>query len=158
MSTKTKRALILPADQPPPLEKTIVNGRRTPTYALAWFCDPERLYRNLGRAEIEVTGEPWHLWDVVSNRYWRFEDNCGYGLSPIPHQTDDGNFYLVAMFNGAEANHLERIKDIANDPLIQGARIAMGVDGDPELEKTLKWHLWPPRVLHLKMEDVAAVQ
>ncbi|KZV87591.1 hypothetical protein EXIGLDRAFT_200185 [Exidia glandulosa HHB12029] len=33
----------LPRDQPPPKCASIVNGRRTPEYALAWRCNPRKL-------------------------------------------------------------------------------------------------------------------
>jgi hypothetical protein len=51
----------------------------------------------------------------------------------------NGNFYLIAMFNERNADHLERVRDVAGDPLIQSARMAFGVNLDPTLEETLQW-------------------
>ena len=55
----------------------------------------------------------------------------------------DGNYYLIAMFNDKIADHVNRVRDVAGDPLIQSARISMGVDQDPSLEATLQWFRWP---------------
>ena len=55
----------------------------------------------------------------------------------------DGNYYLIAMFNNKNADHLKLVCDIERDPLIQSARVSMGVDKDPSLEATLQWFRYP---------------
>jgi hypothetical protein len=47
------------------------------------------------------------------------------------------------MFNEPDANHITRIRNLAQDPLIESARISMGVDKDKSLEQTLQWFRWP---------------
>ena len=47
------------------------------------------------------------------------------------------------MFNIREADHIARAHNATEDPIIQAARVAMGVDQDPLLEKTLQWYRWP---------------
>ncbi|KAE9389136.1 hypothetical protein BT96DRAFT_1025158 [Gymnopus androsaceus JB14] len=37
-----------PLDQPPPYRGTMVKGKKTPLYGLAWVCSPQDLSRNLG--------------------------------------------------------------------------------------------------------------
>jgi hypothetical protein len=36
-----------PLNDPPPAFGTVVNGRRTPKYILAWVCPEHELYKNL---------------------------------------------------------------------------------------------------------------
>jgi hypothetical protein len=65
-----------------------------------------------------------------------------FGLRPLPYPGQDGNFYLIAMFNDPDADHATRVGDVAGDPLIQAARISMGVDADPAVDETLQWFRW----------------
>ncbi|KAJ7720815.1 hypothetical protein B0H16DRAFT_1603962 [Mycena metata] len=82
--------------------------------------------------------------DVVSEK-WRAcsPSQFGYSLKPIPYPGAGDYFYLIVMFNDRYADHLTRVLNAAEDPLIQAARIAMGVDLDPTLEATLQWIRWP---------------
>ena len=43
------------------------------------------------------------------------------------------------MFNTADAEHATRVLNVDIDPLIQAAKISMGVDKDEEVKKTLAW-------------------
>jgi hypothetical protein len=79
---------------------------------------------------------------------------CSFGLAPIPYPALDGNFYLIAMFNKPNANHLTRVRDLAEDPLIKSARVAMGVDRDESVEKTLQWVRWPLNWLHAEARQL----
>lgn len=65
------------------------------------------------------------------------------GLAPLPFLGMDGNYYLIAMFNESVADHHNRVCNMAEDPLIESARVCMGVDKDPSLEATLQWFRWP---------------
>ena len=47
------------------------------------------------------------------------------------------------MFKEPDANHVARVGNLAQDPLIECARRSMGVDQDESLEKTLQWFRWP---------------
>lgn len=47
------------------------------------------------------------------------------------------------MFNTANAEHATRVLNVDTDPLIQAAKISMGVDKDEEVEKTLAWFRFP---------------
>ncbi|KAJ7773691.1 hypothetical protein DFH07DRAFT_801545 [Mycena maculata] len=126
-----------PVEDTPPVLGVIQNGRPTPKYALAWVCERHAFYKNLGEGIGYI-----NCWGRVS-RNWSTSPITDYGLAPIPFSAPDGNFYLVAMFNKEKANHIERVRDLAGDPLINSARVAMGVDRDPLLEKTLQWVRWP---------------
>ncbi|KAJ6474747.1 hypothetical protein C8R45DRAFT_381826 [Mycena sanguinolenta] len=130
-----------PFDHPPPRCGELVNGRPTPTYALAWVCPARTFYKNLGGGELGKVDD-CNFTDVVSKK-WRACPKFEPGLKPIPYPGVDGNFYLIAMFNERDADHLNRVLDVAGDPLIQSARICMGVDLDPTLEDTLQWIRFP---------------
>ncbi|KAJ7094027.1 hypothetical protein B0H15DRAFT_831635, partial [Mycena belliarum] len=130
-----------PVEQPPPLLGVIENGRPTPSYVLAWVCDSTTFFKNLGGGELGKV-DYCNFSDVVSNN-WRTRPKFGFGLHPIPYPGTDGNFYLIVMFNDSEANHIARVRNLTEDPLIASARVAMGVDQDKSLEKTLQWLRWP---------------
>ncbi|KAJ7350545.1 hypothetical protein DFH08DRAFT_861721 [Mycena albidolilacea] len=134
-----------PVTEPPLLRGELVNGRPTPTYALAWVCSSLKFYKNLGGGELGKVDD-CNFSDVVTEKWHacpKFDRPPG--LEPIPYPGMNGNFYLIAMFNERNADHLERVRDVAGDPHIQSARMAMGVNLDPTLEKTLQWIRWPPR-------------
>ncbi|KAJ7714245.1 hypothetical protein DFH07DRAFT_900173 [Mycena maculata] len=140
----TKRATFpfrRPVGQPPPLFGVIENGRSTPKYVLAWVCNPTTFFKNLGGGELGKV-HYCNFSDVVSKN-WRTRPKFGFGLRPLPYPGPDGNFYLIAMFNEPEANHIIRVRNLAQDPLIESARVSMGVDKDQSLEKTLQWFRWP---------------
>ncbi|KAJ7100339.1 hypothetical protein C8R44DRAFT_888184 [Mycena epipterygia] len=139
-----------PVEQTPPLLGVIENGRPTPKYALAWVCDPSTFFKNLGQGVGMVNFRNFS--DVVSNN-WRTSPIPDFGLAPIPYPALDGNFYLIAMFNKPNANHLTRVRDLAEDPLIKSARVAMGVDQDESVEKTLQWVRWPLNWLHAEVRQ-----
>ncbi|KAJ7936665.1 hypothetical protein B0H13DRAFT_1853095 [Mycena leptocephala] len=44
------------------------------------------------------------------------------------------------MFNKPDTDHFARVRNLKEDPLIESARVSMGVDKDPSLEKTLQWY------------------
>jgi hypothetical protein len=75
----------------------------------------------------------------IPDSYWL----CSYKLSPWAAPGIDGNFYLIAMFNKRHTDYLNRVSKLAEDPLIQSARVSMGVDKDQSLEATLQWYGWP---------------
>jgi hypothetical protein len=68
----------------------------------------------------------------------------------MPYPGADGNFYLIAMFNKPNAGHATRARSV-DDPLIESARVAMGVKLDPSLENTLMWYRWPLHWLHAEV-------
>ncbi|KAJ7084188.1 hypothetical protein C8R44DRAFT_862294 [Mycena epipterygia] len=125
-------------NQPPPLLGELVDGRLTSTYILAWVCPPRKFFGNLG------SGKPGEVdyrnfTDVISHKWGAWPD-FDFGLAPLAYPGADGNFYLIAMFNKPNADHLKRVLDMAEDPLIQSARVSMGVDQDPSVET--QWFLW----------------
>ncbi|KAJ7499449.1 hypothetical protein FB451DRAFT_1385149 [Mycena latifolia] len=150
-----------PVDQPPPLRGPLINGRRSPpTYVLAWVCPPRKLFENLGGGKLGVVDDR-NLSDVVFEKWGRPE--FSFGLVPIPVLAVDGNYYLVAMFNRPDCDHLNRVLDVAGDPLIQSARVSMGVDQDPSLEETLQWFQFPLNWLgeeehHREMERLTKLE
>lgn len=147
-------------DQPPPLLGELVDGRPTPTYVLAWVCPPRKFFENLGSGKpgevdyrnfTDVISHKWGAWPdfecvlapFVVSPYLDVISTRSFGLAPLAYPGADGNFYLIAMFNKPNADHLKRVLDMAEDPLIQSARVSMGVDQDPSLETTLQWFRWP---------------
>ncbi|KAJ7510414.1 hypothetical protein B0H11DRAFT_2216213 [Mycena galericulata] len=136
MSTKQE----LPVDQPPPLYGELVNDRHTPLYVLAWVC-PRKLFENLGGGKLGTVSDR-NLRDVISKKWGAWPD-FAFSLEPMPWIGGDGNYYLIAMFNKRETDHLQRVLDVAEDPLLQSARVSVGVDQDPSLEETLQWFRFP---------------
>ncbi|KAJ7747321.1 hypothetical protein B0H16DRAFT_1555557 [Mycena metata] len=130
----------MPADQPPLLKGELVDGHPTPSYVLAWVCRSKTLYRNLGGGKLGEVDDR-NFSDVISGRWAELYD-FGYPLAPMPYPRG-GDFYLIAIFNRPNTDHLTRVRDVANDPLIQAARVSMGVDLDQSLESTLMWYRWP---------------
>ncbi|KAJ7260887.1 hypothetical protein B0H12DRAFT_1106884 [Mycena haematopus] len=57
------------------------------------------------------------------------------------------------MFNYPDTNHIARVRNLAQDPLIQSARVSMGVDQDESLEKTLQWFRWPLNWVQAERQD-----
>ena len=60
-----------PLNEPPPVSGALDNGRRTPTYVLAWVCPPRKLYENLRTAKLgeatlnnceDIIAEKWAEW------------------------------------------------------------------------------------------------
>jgi hypothetical protein len=58
-----------PVTEPPLLRGELVNGRPTPTYALAWVCSSRQFFQNLGGGELgkvddrnfsDVVTAKWH--------------------------------------------------------------------------------------------------
>ncbi|KAJ7096541.1 hypothetical protein B0H15DRAFT_825619 [Mycena belliarum] len=130
----------LPLNEPPPLQGTLVDGRRTPLYALAWVCRPHQFYTNLGGGTTGKIDE-CNYRDLVFKKWDAPE--LSFSFQPIPVLEWNGNYYLIALFNRAGAKHLTRVLDVASDNVINAARIAMGVDQDPSIEKTLQWFRYP---------------
>ncbi|KAJ7832635.1 hypothetical protein B0H13DRAFT_1914921 [Mycena leptocephala] len=60
-----------PVDQPPELCGELVNGRPTPTYALAWVCPPRTFYENLGGKLGKVNDR--NFTNIVSEQWGRPE-------------------------------------------------------------------------------------
>ncbi|KAJ7499447.1 hypothetical protein FB451DRAFT_1205473 [Mycena latifolia] len=142
MSTKKETfPLRRPIDQPPPVCGELVNGRRTPTYVLAWVCPPRKFFENLGGGTLGKVDDSNYRLEV--SKKWAAWPEFPSGLAPTPMYEGDGNYYLVAMFNTRNCDHLRRIRDMATDQLIQSARVSMGVDQDPALEETLQWFRFP---------------
>ncbi|KAJ7087327.1 hypothetical protein B0H15DRAFT_781574 [Mycena belliarum] len=129
-----------PLDEPPLLHNRVVDGHPTPLYVLAWVCPPNKLYDNLEKGLPPGTTVHWRNFrDYVSDKWI---GDFPFELEPLPLRAG-GNYYLIAMFNKKSANHLRRIRNRDNDPLIQAARVAFGVDNDPSLEATLQWFRFP---------------
>ncbi|KAJ7871716.1 hypothetical protein B0H14DRAFT_2723652, partial [Mycena olivaceomarginata] len=65
-----------------------------------------------------------------------------YDFAPLPYYAADENFialrYSIETGWTTSAAH-----SVAQDPAIQAARVAMGVDQDPSLEGILQWFRWP---------------
>ncbi|KAJ6603791.1 hypothetical protein B0H10DRAFT_1923033 [Mycena sp. CBHHK59/15] len=136
----------IPVDKPPPLQGDLINGRPAPTYVLTWVCSPRTFFKNLGGGELGKVDD-CNFTDVVSEK-WEARPGFGLAFAPIPFPGADGNFYLIAMFNRPHADHFTRVRNVAGDPLIQAARVSMGVDQDKSLEGTLQWYRWPLHWLH----------
>ncbi|KAJ7712199.1 hypothetical protein B0H16DRAFT_1814731 [Mycena metata] len=137
MSTKQ----VAPAGHPPPPVGAIENGHPTPKYVLAWVCNPTVFFKNLGGGELGIVHD-CNFSDAVSKN-WRTQPKFGFGLRPLPYPGPDGNLYLISMFNKPDADHIKRVHNLAQDPLIESARVSMGVDKDESLEQTLQWYRWP---------------
>ncbi|KAJ7486345.1 hypothetical protein B0H11DRAFT_2015783 [Mycena galericulata] len=151
MSTSSKRfPCRRPVDDPPPVRGDLVDGRPTPTYVLAWVCRPRKFFENLGGGTLGKVNYR-NFSDVVTDK-WVARPGFGLAHAPLPCPGADGNFYLVAMFNRPDANHLTRVRDVA-DPLIESARVSMGVDQDKSLEDTLQWYRWPLHWLHAEQRE-----
>ncbi|KAJ7234306.1 hypothetical protein B0H12DRAFT_1327711 [Mycena haematopus] len=151
MSNQAMFPLRLPAEQPPPLSGVIENNYVTPKYVLAWVCDPTAFFRNLGRGERGKVH--YRNYSGIISQNLRTQPKFGFSLRPLPILGADGNFYLVIMFNHPDANHIARVRNLAQDPLIQSARVSMGVDQDESLEKTLQWFRWPLNWLRAERQD-----
>jgi hypothetical protein len=57
------------------------------------------------------------------------------------------------MFNRPDADHFTRVSNVAEDPLIESARVSMGVDQDKALEDSLQWYRWPLHWLHAEQRE-----
>ncbi|KAJ7087324.1 hypothetical protein B0H15DRAFT_950202 [Mycena belliarum] len=143
----TKRELSLqrfplrrPVDEPPPRYETLLDGHRTPLYVLAWVCPSQKLYDNLEKGLPPGTTVHYRNFRDFISMNWI--GDFPYELTPLP-LCAGGNYYLIAMFNKKSSNHLRRIRNRDNDPLIQAARVAFGVVNDPSLEATLQWFRFP---------------
>ncbi|KAJ7726437.1 hypothetical protein DFH07DRAFT_1000843 [Mycena maculata] len=121
--------------------------RPTPKYAFAWVCEPSTFFKNLGRGVRIVNIVNYRNFSDVVSDNWRTSPIPDFGLAL------DGNFYLIAIFNRPDANHLARVRDLVEDPLIKSARVAMGVDRDESVEKTLQWVRWPLNWFHAEVRQ-----
>ncbi|KAJ7087321.1 hypothetical protein B0H15DRAFT_909236 [Mycena belliarum] len=130
-----------PVDDPPPRHMSLIDGQPTPLYVLAWVCPPQKLFDNLEKGLPDGTVTDSNFRDYVSDKW---DGDFPYELEPMPMYAG-GNYYLIVMFNKRSANHIRRIRERDTDPLIQAARVAMGVDNDPSLEATLQWFRFPLR-------------
>ncbi|KAJ7087322.1 hypothetical protein B0H15DRAFT_801372 [Mycena belliarum] len=146
----TKRELFplrKPVDDPPPRHMSLVDGHSTPLYVLAWVCPPNKLYDNLEKGLPPGTTVHWRNFrDYVSDKWI---GDFPFELEPLPLRAGD-NYYLIAMFNKKSSHHIRRIRNRDNDPLIQAARVAFGVDNDPSLEATLQWFRFPLRWVEME--------
>ncbi|KAJ7628594.1 hypothetical protein FB45DRAFT_41185 [Roridomyces roridus] len=134
----------------PTLRGELVDGRPTPVYALAWVCPYMQFYKNLGGGQLpEVINRNYR--NVVTEK-WNARPESKYAAPPTVYYGPDGNFYLIAMFNRPCSEHFKHADKLDN-PVIESARVAMGVDFDRKLEFTLMWHRWPLNWLH---KEVAA--
>ncbi|KAF9071172.1 hypothetical protein BDP27DRAFT_1322462 [Rhodocollybia butyracea] len=118
----------LPPDQPPPRRDSIVQGKRTPLYGLAWVCSPREFSKNLG-----IPFGYGEFREVISARW---EGPFSYELGPSVVGGVDGNYYLVAEWNKPHPG-------FTSEAIIEAARKAMGVDKNVTLEATLQWHRFP---------------
>ncbi|KAF8146911.1 hypothetical protein K438DRAFT_2028016 [Mycena galopus ATCC 62051] len=145
-----------PANQPPPLHGDLVDGRPTPRYILAWVCPPRKFFENLGGGKLGEV-DYCNFSDVVAQK-WVAMPGFGLAHAPLPYPGVDGNFYLVAMFNRPQVDHITRVRNLVEDPLIQSARVSMGVDQDKSLEDTLQWYRWPLHWLDAEQRERERVE
>ncbi|KAJ7243191.1 hypothetical protein B0H12DRAFT_1221211 [Mycena haematopus] len=146
----------LPIHNPPPPRGTILDGRLTPPYVLAWVCDPRDFYLNVGGGKPGKVHR-CNFAQAVSDK-WDPPPDATFDHMPLPYPGADGNFYLIALWNTRESKNkrdsevefVQRAQNATADPIIQAARVAMGVDQDPKLEETLQWFRWPLGWLHLE--------
>ncbi|KAJ7336235.1 hypothetical protein DFH08DRAFT_284677 [Mycena albidolilacea] len=134
MDDKTS-ARRLPVNNPPPVADR-------PTYILACVCSPRTFNRNL-RGGVLDNFSSCNSSQVISNK-WVSVPGVPR-LVPRPWLAVNNNYYLIAKFNAVKSDHVNRahIDNADKDPVIQAARVAMGVDQDPSLEGTLQWYKWP---------------
>ncbi|KAJ7720826.1 hypothetical protein B0H16DRAFT_1604011, partial [Mycena metata] len=120
-----------PLDQPPLRCGELDHGRPTPKYALAWHCPARTFFMNLAGGEFGKVNDS-NFTDVVSEK-WRACSMSKFGyvlavlnlhsLKPIPYPGAGDYFYLIVMFNDRYADHLTRVLNAAEDPLIHAARL-----------------------------------
>lgn len=67
-----------PVNDPPPLYGKLVNGRRTPSYALAWVCTPRELFKNLGGGVPGIVTSDTYM-SVIAKK-WIAPPNIPYVL------------------------------------------------------------------------------
>ncbi|KAJ7283987.1 hypothetical protein C8J57DRAFT_1294087, partial [Mycena rebaudengoi] len=144
-----------PADDPPLVKGDRVDGRPTPTYVLGWLCPDRKFFENLGGGTL---GKVHHsnFSDVISaNWVANSPAEFGHSHAPLayPVALADGNFCLIGMFNRPDADHFTRVRNLAEVPLIDSARVAMGVDKDRSLEDTLQWYRWPLHWLYVEQRE-----
>ncbi|KAJ7628595.1 hypothetical protein FB45DRAFT_918708 [Roridomyces roridus] len=130
----------LPFEKRPALSGERVEGHATPKYALAWVCPYKEFYKNLGDGQAGKVDS--RNFDVTVTKRWRARAEHKNFPHPTALYTPDGNFYLIVMFNKPPYKHTE-CADRVNNPVIESARVAMGVNADPTLESTLMWYRWP---------------
>ncbi|KAE9400982.1 hypothetical protein BT96DRAFT_880763 [Gymnopus androsaceus JB14] len=116
-----------PLDQRPPYRGTMVKGKKTPLYGLAWVRSPQDLSRNLG--DISTGNDEYR--DVI-RKNWKGP----HSLSPRAIYGIDGNYYLVAEWNQPHS-------ELDLKEIVAAARKAMGVENDPTTDATLQWHWFP---------------
>ncbi|KAJ7920203.1 hypothetical protein B0H13DRAFT_1987378 [Mycena leptocephala] len=145
-----------PVDRPPPVRNDLVDGWPTPTYVLAWVCPARKFFENLGGGTLGKVNYR-NFSDVVSEK-WVARPGFGLAHAPLPYPGADGNFYLVAMFNRPDADHFTRVRNVAEDPLIESARVSMGVDQDKALEDSLQWYRWPLHWLHAEQRELERLE
>ncbi|KAJ7628588.1 hypothetical protein FB45DRAFT_918697 [Roridomyces roridus] len=130
---------------PPAVKGTLVNRHPTPQYVLAWVCPETKFFENIA---CEDSADYTNL----LRRKWNALPESELAPPPRAAFAQDGTFYLIAMSNKAYMKHLTCSKT-PNDPVIQAARVAMGVDKDPSLEATLNWYRWPLNWMHEEILD-----
>ncbi|KAJ7191371.1 hypothetical protein B0H12DRAFT_110539 [Mycena haematopus] len=138
MST-TKFPRRRPVDDPPLPCGVLVNDRPTPTYALTWICDRRAFFMNLGGGTLGKV-HTFNYTDAVSDKW---EPAPGFNsMMPLPYPAGENKYLLIAMWN-TNAEEINRARHPTEDPVVQAARVAVGVDQDPSLDKPLQWIRWP---------------
>ncbi|KAJ7191370.1 hypothetical protein B0H12DRAFT_1246294 [Mycena haematopus] len=128
-----------PVDDPPLPEGYRVDNLPTPLYALGWVCDQRDFFMNIGGGILGVAHSSNHS-SIVTKR-WKPAPGLS-AMPPLAYPAADDKFCLIVMFN-LEAEDINRARHPTEDPVIQAARVAVGVDQDPSLDKTLQWFRWP---------------
>ncbi|KAJ7237321.1 hypothetical protein B0H12DRAFT_110601 [Mycena haematopus] len=126
MSTK-RFPLRRPVDDPPLPEGHRVDNLPTPSYVLAWVCDQRDFFINIGGETAPGLNS----------------------MPPLAYPAAYDKFCLIVMWN-TNAEDINRARHPTEDPIVQAARVAVGVDEDPSLDKTLQWFRWPLNWFDLK--------
>ncbi|KZV84771.1 hypothetical protein EXIGLDRAFT_726842 [Exidia glandulosa HHB12029] len=128
-------------DDPPPFAGIIQNGRRVPTYAMAWKCPEDTL-----RAYTAAEGGLNALSRLLALR-WR--KVCGEEFftrsGPIGLFRND-TYFLIVMFNDSEWPDFRERSMNPNDAYLSAcAKILFTEQGAVPM---FKWYRWPLREPH----------
>ncbi|KAJ7191369.1 hypothetical protein B0H12DRAFT_1082820 [Mycena haematopus] len=127
-----------PVDDPPLPEGRRVDNLPTPAYVLAWVCKRRDFYINIGGETGKANS--CNFSTVIDTRW---EPAPGLNsMPPLAYPAPYDNVCLIVMWN-TEAEDINRARHPTEDPVVQAARVAVGVDEDPSLDKTLQWLRWP---------------
>ncbi|KAJ7631193.1 hypothetical protein FB45DRAFT_917802 [Roridomyces roridus] len=128
----------LPLSKTPPARgERDKDGFATPAYVLAWISSPWKFYASLG-PDVGMRN-----FDTAVKENWAPASKIAHHYPPLPTYMN-GDFYLCSLFNRPDSSHQQRVLDVANDDIINSARVAMRVAQQDDVEETLQWLRWPP--------------